>query len=165
MTNTLIAPPTWLVEDDGRTTEEIIYSLLEQGMWINDIADEIVRRSQDSPTLKGTIYRFVGVKDIEFPNNVRLLTRFIFDWSAASPRNYQKPSIRAGLLLREKFLQSPPDYPKIVIMHKPVLTKTNSYRLMGFTQIDDNDWICGWSGRLARCWARQGDHLFVFLAA
>ena len=75
---------------------------------------------------------------------------------------YRKPSLRVGLLLREKFItQEALGHKYVAIMHEPIVADGNPF-VLELYRYDDEDYVNGWYADDEGQWPR-GD-LFVFLA-
>lgn len=153
----------WIIEDDGRTNEELIASIEAKGRKVTDREKQAVAKANEPIPPKGTVYHLIGILGDEFPTDDHRTANVIFAAAAAQERKHGKPPIRAALLLREKFSQKELGYHYVAVMNDPVSVPDGDPRVSVLSRFDDEDHLEAWSASSSYQWYRVP--LFLFLLA
>lgn len=153
-------PITLDVTTDGRTGEQWVASLEEQGNRVSHYTKELLR-SEKFVTTNGVTYQLVVISGDEFEDGVRTNQNIRAE---AASRGYLTPSAEVAPYLREMVSDEEikrMGFWALIVMHESIADSDGSPRLLGVDRRDDGHWLGTAYGEPDDGWSRG--YGFVFL--
>lgn len=150
------------VTTSGRTGEQCITSLEEQGFRLGNLANELLRGEKFVATDDGTTHNLVVISGDEFEDGERTNANIRAE---ATRRGYLVPPMEVAPYLRELFSDEDLEQMGIwalVVMHESVTVSFGDARVLGVSRKDEGRWLFALCGRPDGRWGRE--FRFVFLA-
>ncbi len=155
-----VDPLAFEVTTDGRTGEQWIASLEEQGNRVSGYAKELLR-SEKFVTTNGVMYHLVVISGDEFEDGVRTNQNIRAE---AASRGYLAPSAEVAPYLREMVSDEEVKrmgFWALIIMHEPITASDGSPNLLGVGRGGNGRCLHTCDGGPDDWWFRE--YGFVFL--
>jgi hypothetical protein len=157
-------PQTFNVTTTGRSGEDSIVVLKEQGFHVGSYVEELFR-SKEFVATNDKLYTLAVIGGDEFEDDQRTNRNIRAE---ADRRGWEEPPVELASYLREQI--SDDDLERmglwaLILMHNPISDSRGSPSLLGLDRVDDGRCLSAFFGHPGRRWYRDSGFLFLVPAS